>query len=261
MTFIWDTNYEATPGNLVPRDQIRWEIQKAKIGIQDRMSVEHQWGTLFVEADQGKHWPGHVAVADKGNNAGAITNPQEGSIYLYDGGAGLYKLMCYHSAAWIVMCTLDHGSLSNLLTDSHTQYLKLNGGTIPTGDLVMGTHLLMPGTGVAGTKEYGQFLTMGHKAESHPTLGDAAVIKSGVISATKLKITSADVASGTIAPGDSISVGLHSYGFVPQVLIEAGSSTSLVWMGFGQHGLYLHHSGNFWDPTYNYRVRQRYISA
>jgi hypothetical protein len=213
----------------------------------------------FSEADQGKHWMGHVGLADRGNNPAGVVNPQEGALYLYDDGSSphLYKLMCYHSSAWIVLCTLDHGALADLLDDSHPQYLKLNGGMVPTGDLNMGGQLLMPSTGVAGTKEYGQFLTKGHSAESHPALGNASVVKDGIISGTKLKISTVEY-NDTIGAFVSKYIPLSYYGFVPQVLLQNGSNTEDVTLLLYPGGLVLYNNSIL---TYTYRVRQRYLSV
>lgn len=261
ITFIWDSAYESVPSDQVPRDTIQWEIQKGKIGVEDRMNVQHVWDSV----GKGIHRKGWAGTCMIGDDTADVTNPREGSLYLYDDGGSpnLYKIMMYHGGAWIELTTLDHGTLTGLLDDDHPQYLKngTHGVDVVTSDLLMGDQLLVPLADPGGSyNAYGGLLLYGHKKHSHYPLGAHTVVKADSIYGANL-ISSVYEVSGTVGPWTQVCWGLPSRSFLPQILVETSGGVYRVVricanVNSAGYGLSI---ANSELSGYSYRLRVRYM--
>jgi hypothetical protein len=125
LSFDWDSNYEGTPGDGLSRGSIDDTIRQMIRGVRERMEREHNWG-YDTENDDGTHIPGQTTVALKDDSAAraALSDMQDGAIYVEDDGAGDVKLYVYNGSTWADFTSADHADLADLDADDHDYWLK-----------------------------------------------------------------------------------------------------------------------------------------
>jgi hypothetical protein len=184
-TFSWEwgSGYESIPSDTLNRSLIDDALRNMRIGVRERMEPEHNWGPC-ADKDDGSHRGGYVTVLDKGDEAArdAVANMQDGALFLMQVGDDLQLQLYIAGTGWVQAGTLDHGALSNLDQNTHTQYLLKTGGVM-AGDFNMGSYSLELATGLA--TQLG-FVQIPHMDEEHPGLGNKAVVKDGDIGRAKL---------------------------------------------------------------------------
>lgn len=116
----WDASFEASPADTDEAKYGATKIRQLKLAISERGELEFNWkaGTQpFVKA-------GKAAVVFVGTTTeiDALTGMAAGA-YAWD--TTLKVLKYYSDAGWVVL-DIDHGALSGLGDDDHTQYLKLD---------------------------------------------------------------------------------------------------------------------------------------
>ncbi len=124
LSFSWDAAYEALPTTGLSRSSLDDALRYMLVGVRQRMGAEHNFGP-FTDEDDGTHIPGKTTVLLTGNAAAlaALTNMQEGSLFLQDDGTNL-ELFLYTSAAWLSITDDVHGSMANLTDDlCHEDYM------------------------------------------------------------------------------------------------------------------------------------------
>jgi len=225
ITFVWDAAFNAYPPQTLGKSLIDNNIRLPVRGIRERMEVEHEWG-FNTEFDTGRHRAGYVTVMDKGNAAAmaAVSNPQEGALYLLTSGSDL-QVHIRTGGAWVKLSSIDHAALAGLTDDDHPMYIRKNGGTMG-GDLDMGGQLLDTAEGSA--QKYSGFTLFRHRSSQHASLGATTVIANGILTATEVKISQTEV-SGALNDGTWVTVAISYTAFFPQVYVS-GSYDRDVWI-------------------------------
>jgi len=116
----WDGTFEASPADTDEWKYGASKIRELKTAISEREELEHD----FKVGAQPFHKAGKCSVLYVGTTTeiNAFTGMSAGSI-AWD--ATLKVLKRYSGTAWAIL-DIDHGQLSGLADDDHTQYLHLN---------------------------------------------------------------------------------------------------------------------------------------
>jgi hypothetical protein len=237
ISYNWNSDFEARPTINLSRSVFDDQIRYTTRGIRERMEVEHEWGPNSG-LDDGRHKKGYMQITDVGDSTAraAITNPQEGSLFLLE-DSGFLKLQVYTDGAWEMVGTNYHDALAGLSDDDHPQYLKKAGGTF-TGSLDAGGNAI---TLPNGTSALQCGLVAGiHIDKGHP--GNIAKNSfDGLIPKVKFNMdvtTDAEV-TFTIAPkGDDElyytwnTLPVSNYILMPNIIVQLDSGYSPERMGF-----------------------------
>lgn len=255
ITFVWDAAFEAAPGNDLARSLIDNEIRLIARGIRERMEDEHEWG-FNTELDTGVHRAGYVTVMGKGNAAAmaAVTNMQQGSLYLMTDGADLQIHIYITGTGWVKLSSIDHLGLAGTTDDDHPLYLKRDGGVMEA-DLNMGGKLLQ--TDGAG-EIYSGFTLFRHRAAAHATLGNIDAIVNGILTNVEVKIGQAEQ-SGNLNNNTYVMFTLPVNAFFPQVYVS-GAYDKDIWFIPGDNGKELG-VANKSGGNRTYRLRYEYVDT
>lgn len=205
LSFSWDTAYEANPGNGISRGSIDDSIRKMGRGIAERMSVEHNFSYRNDE-DDGSHIPGETTVALK-DTAGvrdALTDMQDGAVYVADDGAGNTAVFVYTvGIGWEEFTDNDHVSLENLDGIGHNDvyFLRTDDIIVTDKSLDMGGNVLAVGGDVTRL-----IRAKDHINEIHDVTS-AAAFADGHLSSYELKDIFVGTIEGSISPGQTKRVG------------------------------------------------------
>lgn len=130
----WDNSFETLDTNSTYVVDYDNDVRNAKIAIRERFEKEHIWE---IGDTDGRHIPGktRAVLYDTETNILAFSG-YEGAIAFASNTKNFYK--CNGGASWTKI-QLDHGSLSDLLLDEHTIYLKTDGTRGLFGDISAGS--------------------------------------------------------------------------------------------------------------------------
>lgn len=212
VTFTWDSTYEGMPGSTLSRAMIDNELRKVRSGVREIMEIEHNWGP-YTNEDDGSHIPGETTVMLKGNatTRDALTNVQEGALYFLSDG-GTIELYVYTSSAWVKATDVDHGSYSNLLSDSHPEYVLKGLDETMTEALDMGGNDVINAS--PPSAGYDSYLVYGnHESLPHLPLGNNDAIKDDAIKHRHLKLQQYSF-SGTLDAGEDVSMLISNLRFM-----------------------------------------------
>jgi hypothetical protein len=225
MIINWDAAYEALPTSALAKSLIDDEIRRMKLGIRERMGQEHQFGP-FTNEDTGGHIPGKTTVLGQGDATAlaAVTNMQEGALYLLEDGTDL-RVQVYLSSSWVQLGSADHLLLSGTNDDDHPGLLKKDGG-IMVGDLDMGTDKIITSEATAGSS--GIFTLYRHRSQGHPTIGSRTAITATNVPLTAFKLSQATLTALITRHGYvMIALDPAHFNFIPQVYAYCGATTTL----------------------------------
>ncbi len=256
VTFTWGSTYENLPGAALARSMIDNELRAMRRGVREIMEIEHNWGQ-YTDIDDGSHGPGRVTVMLKGDAAvrDALTDVQEGALYFLS-DSGTIELYIYTSGAWVKTTDIDHASFSNLLADSHVNYLKKDLTDAMTEALDMGGYDIVnaspPAAGYDSHLIYGN-----HEALQHSVIGNNDAILDDTIKYRHLTLTQHPL-SGSLTEGQEIDILFDSVAFMffPNFYasttdVRVRSVTSFSKFGFGLKS---------YGSSANYRVNCEVLS-
>lgn len=213
MSFTWNSAYESYPSNKLNRNSIDNEIRKWSRGIREFMEIEHNFGP-YTDKDDGSHIPGKTTVLLEGDETtrDALTDVQEGGLYLLDDGSSL-QLQVYLSGAWVDVGSLSHGDMEGLdLANDHPQYAYNAEGEqldLTGSDLDMNENSLIAPV-VAET--YSGVVLYKHRSLAHSTLGSKAAVSGNFVNA-KFKGGAYSI-SNHFSEDETYDIGLPSDAFV-----------------------------------------------
>ena len=186
-SFEWNATYESVPNSGLNRGLIDDKIRTLSGAVRERMEIGHNFGP-YTDKDDGSHRGGHVEVMVKDDSTARdlLTDVRVGGLYLLEDGADLKLCICTSVGpiVWEEISTLDHGSLSNLDADTHTQYLKTTGGDV-TG-LNLGLQKIIMPTDAHQQRGLVQYY---HAGKSHPTIGNVSAIIDDAIARGKVIVS------------------------------------------------------------------------
>lgn len=226
MIIGWNAGYEATPTSALAKTLIDDELRRLKLAIRERMGQEHQFGP-YTDEDTGRHIPGKTTVLSQGNAAAmaAVTNMQEGALYLMEDGVDL-QLHAYLSGSWVTLGSVDHAILSDRNTGHPHSGLLLKDGGIMAGDLKLGSNKIVTPEAVAHT--YGIFTLYRHRTTGHLTLGSVDALAANTIPSESFTISQVETEATVSIASDGLMVALeeNAIHFVPQVYIRRAFSNN-----------------------------------
>jgi len=120
MPITWDSNFEASPADT---DEFKYgasKIRELKLAISERLELEMN----FKAGTQPLGKAGKLAVIFLGTTI-EINNLTGMAAGAFAWDTTLRVLKRYSGTAWAIL-DIDHGQLSGLADDDHTQYLHLN---------------------------------------------------------------------------------------------------------------------------------------
>ena len=120
MPITWDSNFEASPADT---DEFKYgasKIRELKLAISERLELEMN----FKAGTQPLGKAGKLAVIFLGTTT-EINNLTGMAAGAFAWDTTLKVLKRYSGTAWAIL-DIDHGQLSGLADDDHTQYLHLN---------------------------------------------------------------------------------------------------------------------------------------
>lgn len=200
-SFTWDTAYEASPSSGLSRGSIDDILRQLNRGLRERFEVEHNVG-YTTESDDGTHIPGKTTVAlmDDAAALAALSDMQDGAVYVQDDGANIKVYVYIDGTGWVDFTNDDHGQLENLALDSaHDQYwvadddLDASDSTLNMG----GNYLEVSGT-VTGGLKVSEHVVNGH------TLISATALKDGTLGRQHLSVNVSTVTDFHVAHGEFI---------------------------------------------------------
>lgn len=182
-SWLWDSVYEGIPSNKLNRALIDDHMRNMCKGVRERMEPEHNWGP-YVGKDDGSHRGGYVTACDKGDAAAraAYSDMQTGALFLLTDGSDLKLCVYISGTGWVEISSIDHGILSNLDQDTHTQYLLKAGGSM-SGNLEMGGENILMATIV---EAQGGFVQKKHEDSEHNGLGNIDAFKDNTVGREKI---------------------------------------------------------------------------
>lgn len=118
ISITWDTAFEAAPADGDNASGGAGKFRELKLAISEREDIEHDFKST------GKHRPGLCAILYVGTTVqiAALTGMPAGGL-AWDTTLGVLKY--YSGSAWVTV-SWDHGLLTGLGDDDHTQYLHLD---------------------------------------------------------------------------------------------------------------------------------------
>jgi len=250
MIYTWDASFEATPAQSLSRSLIDDEIRRFKCAIRERMAVEHRWGEGTT--DTGRHIGGGTTVCLRGADPTAVTNPQEGALYLKTVGATV-QLWIYVDGAWEQASTVDHATLTGRTDHDHTGLLLNNGGSTSANLNMNGHKIVTPGTEAT----YGRWTLKRHGSGAgygHTSWGNIACKPADAVTVDKLSIGQVSI-TAVCSSGqyyETFHAGVGDLCFFPQIMCTAGVRVRL-YLSDGGWGIY---SGGGTSTT---RIRYEYL--